>query len=260
VYAVSKADLAIFSLGRLPTAATPRARAQKTADRLRETLNGQRMPFGQAGRAMGLPPNSLRYAAATGTVSLRWDGARQAVVWTVPPPEMDPLDARLELARRYLHIFGPGTAASFSKWAGIASADARAAFERLEKTMIPVRTPAGDSWILAEDESAFRAKPSAPAIARLLPAGDAFYLAWNSDRELLVPDARFRAGLWTTRVWPGALLVGGEIAGVWHRSGPGVSIGAWRSFSRSERDAIEEEVSSLPLGCGTRPPEMRWER
>ena len=33
--------------------------------------------------------------------SLRWDGSRQPVVWTVPPPEMDPWQARLELARRY---------------------------------------------------------------------------------------------------------------------------------------------------------------
>lgn len=48
------------------------------------------MTVGQAGRAMGLPPNSLRYASPTGTVLLRWDGARQPVVWTAPPPDMDP--------------------------------------------------------------------------------------------------------------------------------------------------------------------------
>jgi hypothetical protein len=65
------------------------------------------MPFGQAGRAMGVSPNSLRYAAPTGTVLLRWDGSRQPVVWMVPPPDMDPWQARLELARRYLHVFGP---------------------------------------------------------------------------------------------------------------------------------------------------------
>src|ERR1019366_9906810 len=54
--------------------------------------------------------------------STAWDGARQPVVWTVPPPGMDPAYARLELARRYLHIFGPATAASFAKWAGIRGA------------------------------------------------------------------------------------------------------------------------------------------
>jgi Winged helix DNA-binding domain len=64
-------------------------------------------------------PNSLRYAAATGTVVIRWDGARQAAVWTVPAPETSPRDARLELARRYLHSYGPATPESFAQWAGI---------------------------------------------------------------------------------------------------------------------------------------------
>lgn len=114
-YVVAAKDLAIFSLGRLPEAAGRRARAQNTADRLRAVLNNQRMPFGEAGRAMVVQHNSLRYAAPTGTVLLRWDGMRQPVLWTVPPPDADPLDARLELARRYLNIFGPATAASFAK-------------------------------------------------------------------------------------------------------------------------------------------------
>ena len=35
-------------------------------------------------------PNSLRYAAATGTVLIRWEGARLPVVWTVPPPQVSP--------------------------------------------------------------------------------------------------------------------------------------------------------------------------
>ena len=101
----------LFSLGRLPEDPRRRARAQDTAARLHAFLDGRRMPFGQAGRAMGVSPNSLRYAAPTGTVLLRWDGSRQPVVWTVPPPDMDPWQARLELARRYLHVFGPATPA-----------------------------------------------------------------------------------------------------------------------------------------------------
>ncbi len=36
-----------------------------------------------------------------------------------PPPDMNPRDARLELARRYLHVFGPSATNAFSRWAGI---------------------------------------------------------------------------------------------------------------------------------------------
>jgi hypothetical protein len=89
-YVVASKDLAVFSLGRLPTDAGRRGRADDTADRLHAFLNGRRMPFGQAGHAMGTQPNSLRYAAPTGRVLLRWDGSHQPVVWTAPPPEMEP--------------------------------------------------------------------------------------------------------------------------------------------------------------------------
>jgi len=229
-YLVASKDLAVFSLGRLSSDASKRGRAHDTADRLHAFLNGRRMPFGQAGQAMGSQPNSLRYAAPTGRVLLRWDGSRQPVVWTTPAPDMDPRHARLELARRYLHVFGPATAASFARWAGIQPAAASAAFRELAGALAPVRTLVGDAWILVDDETAFRAVPRPPALARLLPSGDAFYLAWGSDREILVPEATRRSELWTSRVWPGALLVSGEIAGVWRRSGADISLEAWRCF------------------------------
>jgi hypothetical protein len=259
-YVVAARDLAVFSLGRLPADAARRARARDTADRLHAFLEGRRMPFGQAGRAMGVSPNSLRYAAPTGTVLLRWDGARQPVVWTAPPPDMDPESARLELARRYLHIFGPATAASFARWAGIGRPAANAIFQELSRTLVVVRTPVGDAWILAADESAFRAQPGPVAAARLLPSGDAFYLTWGADREILVPEAKLRSELWTSRVWPGALLVDGQITGVWRRSAAEVSIEPWRTLSPRERGAVEMEAMSLPLPGLAGPIAVRWSR
>lgn len=256
-YVIAAKDLAIFSLGRLPEDARRRARAHDTARRLHTFLGGRRMPFGHAGRAMGIPPNSLRYASPTGTVLLRWDGARQPVVWTAPPPDMDPKHARLELARRYLHVFGPATAASFARWAGIPGAEANSAFEALAGMLTPTTTPIGDTWILASDEEQFRAQPGPAARARFLPSGDAYYLLWGADREILVPDAKRRAELWTARVWPGALLVGGEIVGTWRRSASEVSVDVWRRLSPAEREAVEAEATSLPLGLIS-PITMRW--
>jgi hypothetical protein len=257
-YVVAGEDLPIFSLGRLPTDVNRRARAHNTADRLQAILNGRRMPFGEAGRAMGVQHNSLRYAAPTGTVLLRWDGSRQPVVWTVPPPVVDPQHARLELARRYLHVFGPATAASFAKWAGIRPGEANDAFEALAGTLTPARTPMNDAWILADDEAAFLAPAAPTALARLLPSGDAYYLVWGADREILLPDAKQRAGLWTTRVWPGALLVSGEIAGIWRRSAAEISIDVWRRLSPAERKAVEAEATSLPLPALNGTIKIRW--
>ena len=210
-------------------------------------LDGESMTYGEAGGALGVDPNRLRYAAATGTVLIRWDGARQPTVWTVPPPEVDPRSARLELARRHLHIFGPTTPEAFAEWAGIGPSRGVEAFETLARSLIAVRTPVGDAWILKRDEPTFRAVPGTVAPARLLPSGDAFFLLQGADRELLVPDVERRRSLWTPRVWPGGLLVEGEIVGTWRRAQAVVVIQTWRRLSRATRDAVEAEAASLPL-------------
>ena len=90
VYVVAAADLAVFSLGRLPDGGEARRRAEDLALRLHAFLDGRTTSYGEAGHALGVHPNSLRYAAPTGTVLIRWDGARQPPVWTVPPPVIHP--------------------------------------------------------------------------------------------------------------------------------------------------------------------------
>ena len=258
-YVVAAHDLAVFSLGRLPEAdAAGRRRAEDLARRLHAFLGGRTMTYVEAGRGLGVHPNSLRYAAPTGTVLIRWEGARQPTIWTVPPPDVDPRDARLELARRYLHVFGPATPAAFARWAGIRPADGRAAFDALVGSLTPVRSPAGDAWILSGDEPTFRAPRGPAASARLLPSGDAYFLLQGADRELLVPDPDHRRQLWTPRVWPGAVLVDGEIAGTWRRAQAEVTIESWRRLSRAEREAVEAEAASMPLPGIRQNIRVRW--
>jgi Winged helix DNA-binding domain len=258
-YVVAARDRAVFTLGRLPADGKGAHRAEDTAARLHAFLDGRRMRYDEAGRGLGVHPNALRYAAPTGTVLMRWEGARLPVIWSVPRPEIDPREARLELARRYLHVFGPTTHSAFAKWAGIGSVEGRAAFEALAEEIMPVRTPIGDLWILAGDEPSFRATPSPAAPARLLPSGDTYFLLYGVDRELLVPDENQRRELWTSRVWPGAVLVGGEVVGTWRRANAVVAIQTWRQLSTAERQAVEAEAESLPLPGLSGQIVVRWD-
>jgi Winged helix DNA-binding domain len=249
VYVVAERDRAVFTLGRLPDDPAACRDAEELADSLEAFLDGRRMHYAEAARGIGTRhPYALRYAAPTGRVVMRWDGARRPTIWTVPSPTLDPGDARLELARRYLHVFGPTTAEAFVEWAGIAPAGGRAAFGALAGSMTPVRTPVGDAWILTEDDEAFRTSVGRDvASARLLPSGDSYFLLQGADRELLVSDPDRRRELWTPRVWPGALLVKGEVAGTWRRAGAVVTIQTWHRLSPAEREAVELEAQSFPL-------------
>jgi hypothetical protein len=258
VFVVPARDHAFFTLGRLPDDGRGRARAEEMAVRVHGFLGGRRLTDREVGRGLGVG-NGMRYATATGTILIRWEGARAPVIWTVPRPEIDPFEARCELARRYLHVYGPTTPSAFAKWAGIADAGARRAFEALDRELAAVRTPIGDAWILARDEAALREPPGPPAAARLLPSGDPYWLLHGADRELLVPDARRRGELWTPRVWPGALLVGGEIVGTWRRAQTDLSVQTWRRLTRAERDAVEAEAQSLPLPGIDRQIVVHWE-
>lgn len=259
VYAVAAGDHAIFSLGRMPGAGAKRRLAEDLAARLATVLDGREMPLGEAARALGENHNRLRYATLTGRILIRWDGARAPRIRSLPAPDVAADSARRELARRYLHVFGPTTAQAFARWAGIGRRAGLATFDALRSELAPVRTPLGDAWILAQDEPAVRAQPGPPAPARLLPSGDAFYLLQGRDRELLVAEATRRDALWTSRVWPGALLVAGDVAGTWRRNQHILTVQPWRRLSRGARTAVEAEAASLPLPGVEREIAVIWQ-
>ena len=260
VYVIAKSDLAVFTLGRLPDEPGPLKRAQDIAARLQSALAGRRMTQSAAARAMEAHhANLLRYAAPTGTIVIRWDGSHQSDVWNVPAPAMDPHEARLELARRYLHVFSPATPEAFARWAGIGLISGMKAFETLGKSLTQVRTPIGKGWILNQDEPLFHSVPGLAAPARFLPSGDTWYLLQGADRELLLPNESNRRALWTSRVWPGALLVDGETVGTWRRAGNVLTIQVWNPLSKAQIEAVEVEAASMPLPGIDRRMSVRWE-
>ena len=256
-YVIAEEDVAVFTLGRLPDEPKGLGRAHDVADRLESALAGEKMDCRDAARIVGLHPNSLRYAAPTGRFLIHWDGARQPLIWTAPVPEVDPGEARIELARRFLHVFGPATSESFAGWAGVRKPFASQVFAALRRELVEVSTPIGHAWILASDETALLT-PNELNATRLLPSGDNYYLLQGEDRELLLPDKAEQGLLWTPRVWPGAVLQDGEIVGTWRRSRDKVTIDAWRPLKEREREAVQKEAAALPLPSVTGPIKITW--
>ena len=185
-----------------------------------------------------------------------WRGAPDDLDHARPPTNA--AEARRELVRRHLHTVGPTTPESFAEWAGVAARHARTTFDELRDELTDVRTPMGEAVILNDDEEVFRSPDSTPAPARLLPSGDPYLLLWGADRELLVANGAHRDELWPSWVWPGAVMVDGDLVGTWRRSAAVVTISTWRRLPRAARHAVEAEVCSFPLPDIDDEPSVRW--
>jgi hypothetical protein len=246
-YAVAKVDLAIFTLGRFPSAPKAQRRATDTAMEIANHLGRDAQSTREVSRAIGGHHNRLRYAATTGTVVIHWDGARQPTIRVVPAPDVEPHEAQEELARRYLHVFGPATAGGFAKWAGVNQTQANATLKMLHQQVTTVSTPIGEASMLTEDLAALSDPAETEPGVRLLPSGDTYYLLHGDDRDLLIPNTAHQQHLWTSRVWPGALMVDGHIVGTWRRSKTKVSLEPWVQLPTATRTAAEAEAETLPL-------------
>jgi hypothetical protein len=59
-------------------------------------------------------------------------------------------------------------------------------------------------------------------------------------------------------VWPGAVLVDGEIVGTWRRSKATVTIEPWDDLALKQRRAVEAEAQTLPIPDVDAPIDIRW--
>ncbi len=166
----------------------------------------------------------------------------------------DASEARAGLLRRYLRCFGPSTAADFAGWAGIGSADAQRSWDASVGDLVAVDRDGRGAWVLAADVGALESATLTPGV-RLLPPYDA-YLD-QRDRATLLPDRSLQRRVWQVLGNPGAVLVDGELAGVWRPRKQGrrltLNVETWRPVPPPTRAAIEAEAARLApqRGCTT---------
>ncbi len=253
VYVVPREDVAVFTLGLLPRDSVGQSAVKTATERAKKAFQEKKRLAQTLQDRYGPDPPRLRTASISGAVRIRWDGSRTEW-WIVDPPTDNPESARLELARRFLRSLASCTPEEFAWWSGVSLSDARQTFRTIEKELLEIKLEGRKSWILSDDQAALkRAEPL--AVARLLPPGDPYIGA--GDRKLMLPEAGFRSQLWPkSDVWPGALLVYGEIVGTWRRQIGRVTIRAWRRISSEVKEVVETEVDAMPIESIKK--EVRW--
>ena len=168
-----------------------------------------------------------------------------------PVPEVDADTARAELARRYLHCYGPATPTHFAEWTQRSRADARRAFDLLGDELVEVRAEGRRAVLLAADEAALTAPPAAAGV-RLLPPGDPY--VQQRDRAVLLPDRAQRSAVWRPVGGPGVVLIDGRVVGTWRarkRSTTlAVTVTPFGSLPDSDLDAEATGLARL-RGCAS---------
>jgi hypothetical protein len=235
VYVVPAEARGAFTLGLLPRSPEAAARLHRLAAEACDFLDGGRVRYGDVQRAVGKP---FRWAAApTGRLGICWD-TRDTMVFETAAPEQDPEDARLELARRFLHWFAPATVRNFAKWAGITLVDAKATMDGLAQEVVTI----DGALVLAADEPRLQAAAKVDGV-RLLPPGDP-YLFFR--REV--------AGSGYT----GVVLLDGKDVGTWLRRGGVVDVTPHRRLGPADRERIEAEALAFPVAADRR--QVLWHR
>ncbi|OAA27893.1 Winged helix DNA-binding domain-containing protein [Frankia sp. EI5c] len=168
------------------------------------------------------------------------------------PPVLEPMPGfaraasvpeRFDVVRCYLRLFGPATPKQVAEFLDAPVKDIRA---RWPSDAVEVTVDGERRWLLAEDRGRLLAAPPARA-TRLLGPYDLFLQA--RDRALLVPDPARAKSLWPVLGRPGAVLVDGEIGGLWRPRQSGgrlrVRVTMWRPLTAALRGSITAEAERL---------------
>jgi hypothetical protein len=149
---------------------------------------------------------------------------------------------RHDVVRAYLRLLGPATPRHVADYLDAPVKDVQA---RWPDEAIQVSVDGERRWVLGEDVDTLAETPA--RTTRLLGPFDLFLQA--RDRSLLVDDRVRAKTLWPVLGRPGAVLLDGEIAGVWRPRQSGhklrVHIELWATASASARKAIREQAERL---------------
>jgi winged helix DNA-binding protein len=175
--------------------------------------------------------------------------ARETAVWTTrpsatyelveAPAELDALQARTELVRRYLRAFGPATRADVSDWSGLRVRDFEHALDGL-----PTRRTE-DGRVLYDVPRAPLPDGETAAPVRFLPKWDNVLLGF-ADRTRVISDELRKQVIGKNGDVAQTVLVDGFVAATWSADPNGrVTVSPFAPLPRVWRRAVEDEAARL---------------
>ena len=173
---------------------------------------------------------------------------------------VDPDEATLEVARRFLGAHGPASREDYARWWAMTPAQAAKVLKRLGEEAVPVDLEGTQAWMLADH--AAEAAGSAPVRSvRLLPAFDQFVVAATLHAGQLLPGP-FEPRIYRPQGWLSpVVLVDGRMVGVWGHERKGgrleVQVDPFVELGAKARRGVEQEAERLASFLGVK-LELSW--
>ena len=171
------------------------------------------------------------------------------------PSKLTREEALVEVARRYLHTYGPASHEHFGAWWGVAPARGRKVFRELGDELVEVDLAGEPASVLATDLPGIESARMPAGHLRLLPHFDPYKIGVR-PRDMFVErrhyDRVFLKAGWMSPV----VLREGRAVGVWAASKGAarttITVEPFGRFDRPTLRAIEREADRLGpfLGAG----------
>ena len=149
-----------------------------------------------------------------------------------------------DLFERYLAAFGPASVADAQAWSGLTRL--REVAERLRPRLRTFRDPAGAELFDLPD--APRPSPDTDAPVRLVAEFDNLILS-HANRTRIISDAARKRMFTPNGIFPGTVLVGGFVAGMWRisrsRGSATLTVELFGPLCAGDRDALGSEAERL---------------
>jgi hypothetical protein len=216
--------------------AEPRTKGQ-VSEALHDRLPSELEPWCDVCDVHHVPDQLLRLAGTAGVYAYGWPhGSRQTLmatdIWLNGPLGGDVPAARLELARRFIHAYGPVSPRHLAAWTGMSATEARDRFASLGDELVDVRLDGAPTVVLAVDVEML----------------DDPFLA-QRDRATLLPDKARQRAVWRPVGSPGLVLMTGRAVGTWRAQGAGgrlrVTVDLFGSLGDKQRTAVEHAASLI---------------
>ena len=202
-------------------------------DELRERVDADLLPWCEGCKSHHVAPMLWRYGGVKAGARL---DARRRYVLSEPVRRA----AGAEAIKRFLHFYGPATAADFAGWAGVARTHAERLWEQVRGELSGVSIGRRRAWALNDDLEDLESPPAADGV-RFLPPGDPYLQKPN--RPLLAPEAELRKRLFRPVASPGAVLRDGRLVGLWRVKAKGKKAEITvEQLERVARRDLEEEA------------------